>query len=58
MQVYFYSNLGPRVVRVDLEKLIIINSKLYIRASQGHSHGVASLIKEELLLTELKEPLE
>ncbi len=33
------------------------NNKLYIRANQGHSHIVASKIKQEELLTKLTEPL-
>lgn len=34
------------------------NGKWYIRANQGHSHEVASKIKQEELLTKLTEPLE
>jgi 2'-phosphotransferase len=33
------------------------NGKMYIRANQGHSHKVASKIKQDELLTKLTEPL-
>ena len=33
------------------------DGKLYIRANQGHSHKVASKIKQEELLTKLTDPL-
>jgi 2'-phosphotransferase len=34
------------------------NGKLYIRANQGHSHEVASKIKQDELLTKITEPLD
>lgn len=34
------------------------NGRWYIRANQGHSHGVASHIKQEELLTKLIDPLD
>lgn len=57
---YTFDNIKYVVDNNDKQRFALKyeNNKWYIRANQGHSHNVASKIKQEDLLTKLDTPLD